>query len=183
LDSLRTIDKSVCRLKMVSGQGLGDMLKEQNKCLFWYFHPLLGQGFICFVQTNFVRSKRVCYQSWLLQLTDMQTENLHQKFRKCTHAVSGFYETFPVGKLTVTLLSTTRSLISVFISIKYISMSRSIQVIHCREWMSTLTFLRLRADSSGFFEECQTKPVVAFRVSLVLSIVVPLLYDTLHGAL
>lgn len=62
-------------------------------------------------------------------------------------------------------------------------MSRSIQVIHCREWMSTLTFLRLRADSSGFFEECQTKPVVAFRVSLVLSIVVPLLYDTLHGAL
>lgn len=133
--------------------------------------------------TNFVCSKRACHQSWLLQLTDTQSKNLHQKFRKCTHREAGFYEIFQGKKLTVTLFSITWSLISVFICTKYVSLSRSTQVIHCKEWMSSLTCLSLRADSSEFFGKCQTKPIVTFRVTLVLIIVVPLLFNTLWSFL
>lgn len=141
---------------MVWGQRFGDMVKEQNKHLFWYFHPLPWQGFMYFVQTNFARSKWVWKQSWLMQLTMTQCKNLHQKF-KCAHTMSGFYKIFQVKKLTATLFSTTWSLISAFICINYISISRSIQVIHSKEWTSSPTLWVWGQTTVNFFRSFKPK--------------------------
>lgn len=82
-----------------------------------------------------------------------QCKNIHQEFMKCTHTISGICEIFKVKKLKVTLFSTTWSPVSVFICIKYISISRSIQVIHCKELMSSPTLLVLRRDKKEFEQE------------------------------
>lgn len=83
------------------------------------------------------------------------------------HTVSGFYDILQVKRLTVTLFSTTWSLISVFISLKYISISGSIQVVHWKEWRLVTYLLSLRGGGSDFVEKCRTKAVVIFKVSPV----------------
>lgn len=136
---------------MVLGQRFGATVKQQNRCIFWYFIHYSGKALhFC---TNKLCTQQMSMEKFLAySATVTQCKNLHQEFKKCTHTMSGFCEIFQVKKLKVTLFSTTWSLISVFICIKYISISGSIQVIHCKEWMSSPTHLSLRGDNREFFE-------------------------------
>lgn len=67
--------------------------------------------------------------------------------------------------VTMTLFTTAWTLFSVFISLKYISISRSSQVVHWREWRLVTYLLSFR--DSDFVKKCRTKALVIFKVSLV----------------
>lgn len=129
---------------------LGQRFRETNVYFDTPIH-YTGKGLYLYKQTLYTANEYGVIPTSFSDC-DTQCKNLHQEFRKCTHTMSGFCEIFQVNKLKVTLFSTTWSLISVFICIKYISISRSIQVIHCKEWMSPPTLLSLRGDNREFFE-------------------------------